>query len=64
MSEQRADPTLKELFQSVLPPGEVGNYAQGYVIQDDIIAQVRMAKGVLTIRCARLSCQQHFAKEF
>ena len=34
VSEQRADPTLKELFQSVLSPGEVRNDAQGYVIQN------------------------------
>lgn len=34
VSEQRADTTLKELFQVVLPVDEVKNHAHGYFIQN------------------------------
>lgn len=37
MSEQRADSTLKMMFQSVLPADEVKNHAQGYLIQNKVL---------------------------
>lgn len=47
MREQRADSTLKMMFQSVLPADEVKNHAQGYLIQNKVLLRkwVRHSEG-------------------
>lgn len=39
VNEQKADPTLKELFQSVFPADEMKNRAQGYFIQKEVLVR-------------------------
>ena len=39
VNEQRADPTLKELFQSVFPADEVKNQAHGYLLQNELLVR-------------------------
>lgn len=45
VSEQRADPTLKELFQFVLPADEVKNRAQVYFIQNEVLLRKWVPNG-------------------
>lgn len=44
-SEQRADPSLEGLFQSVLSAGEVKNVVSGYFIQDGILLRKWLPHG-------------------
>lgn len=44
-AEQQADPSLKELFGSLLLAGEVNNVASGYFIQNGILVRKWVAHG-------------------
>lgn len=40
VEEQKRDPSLKDLYELVVPSSQVGNIRQGYVLQEDLLLRI------------------------